>query len=101
MISKELTEIIDLIDPLLQDAPFQHRERMLSRTVKLNEEVGELCEAVLAESNQQPRKGKTFDLEGEIADVIITTLLIAKQKEINVNEALITKIEKIKKRFTL
>lgn len=101
MIASELLELINRIDPLLKDAPFPSRERLLSRTVKLNEEVGELCEAVLAEAGQQPRKDQVFDLEGEIADVIITTLLVAKQKNIDVNRALIAKIDILRERFKL
>ncbi|MDC1205555.1 hypothetical protein N8083_01770 [Candidatus Pacebacteria bacterium] len=101
MISKELIDFLEKIDPLLSDADFSHRERTFSRTVKLTEEVGELCEAVLADANQQQRKNKNFNLEEEIADVLITSLLIANHKNLDINQALTDKVEKIKKRFNI
>lgn len=101
MISETLLSFIAQVDLLLKDVNFTHRERLLSRTVKLNEEVGELCEAILADTEQQPRKNKDFDLESEIADVIITTLLIAKEKNIDVTTALEKKMKKIKGRFNI
>lgn len=73
-----------------------------ARMVKIQEEVGELSSEVLAQFNKQ-RGGKLKSsareaLEEELADVLITTLLLAEDMEIDVNKALRNKIEKIKKR---
>ncbi len=80
------------------------REIILSRTVKLNEEVGELCAEILALDNNQ-RKEKLLkmkeedNLPNELADVVITTLLLAEVLDIDIKTALGNKIKKIKKRY--
>jgi len=78
------------------------RERILFRTVKLGEEYGELCESILAvnkiQRQEKPDKANT-DLAGEIADVVITTLLLAESLGINIEEALKRKMEELDKRY--
>ncbi len=91
-----------LTDNSLADSGFRPAQ-ILARTVKLNEEVGELCNEVLAFLGQQ-RKDKLehYDknkLADEVADVILTTLLIAKATEIDFEKALEEKIAKIEKRY--
>lgn len=73
-------------------------ERMLTRAVKLNEEVGELCEAVLHENNEQRDDKKGIDFGGEVADVIISTLMLARMKNIDVWGEVQKKLVKIKER---
>lgn len=78
-------------------------KRILARTVKLTEELGELCEEVLAHNSLQ-RKQKLENhnkenLPEEFADVIITTLLLAKAMNIDIEQAIEKKIEKINKRY--
>lgn len=77
-------------------------KRILSRTVKLSEEVGELSEAILSYTdNQRKEKLAAFDkshLDAEIADVIITALVIARATKSDVNVAIINKLKKIQKR---
>ncbi len=80
------------------------REIVLSRTVKLNEEVGELCAEILAlEDDQRKEKlskmKKGNNLPNELADVIITTLLLAEVLDVDMKMALKNKIKKIKKRY--
>lgn len=79
------------------------KEKLYARTIKLNEEVGELCEEILAYNKDQRTEkleNKTSDdLAYEIADVLITTLLIAESLGIDPNDALQKKITKIDKRF--
>ena len=80
------------------------REIVLSRTVKLNEEVGELCAEILALDNDQRKeklsKMKEEDnLPNELADVVITTLLLAEALDVDIKTALRNKIEKINKRY--
>jgi len=104
---KELLEFIDLENQRLIERfgknSSTQQERILARTVKLTEELGELCNEVLAFNGDQ-RKEKLDnhdknDLPNEFADVIITTLLLAKSMNVDVKQALINKIEKINKRY--
>ncbi|HEY4497034.1 MAG TPA: MazG nucleotide pyrophosphohydrolase domain-containing protein [Candidatus Paceibacterota bacterium] len=77
-------------------------KRILARTVKLSEELGELCDAVLRHNAMQ-RKGKMKksgdNLSEEFADVLITTLLLAEAMDIDIDRALIKKMKKIDKRY--
>jgi len=78
-------------------------KRILARTVKLAEEMGELCDEVLAYNSMQ-RKDKLDKLEDdnlseEFADVVITTLLLAEVMRVDIEKALERKIEKIHKRY--
>lgn len=102
---KELLEFIDLQDKRLleQYGNRTGREEVLARTVKLGEEFGELCDEILA-SNGDQRKEKLEghgkdNLSKEFADVIITTLLLAKAKNIDIKQALRIKIAKINDRY--
>ncbi|WP_405873431.1 MazG-like family protein [Streptomyces sp. NBC_00005] len=54
------------------------REGLLLRMLKLSEEVGEVAEAVIGATGQNPRKGTTHtwdDVESELCDVVITALV--------------------------
>jgi len=78
-------------------------KRILARTVKITEELGELCDEVLSHSSLQ-RKEKLDvhdkdNLPGEFADVILTTLLLAETMKVDIEEALEKKIEKVNKRY--
>lgn len=104
MQSKELKNFIDRIDKKLKKQ-FNHlddEKRALARTIKLVEEVGELCEEILLHSNLQRRKkldNKNKDnINGEFADVLITVLLLAKLMKVDVNKAIFDKIKEIDKR---
>ena len=78
------------------------KERLFSRVVKLNEEVGELCEAVLHEyDSNQRRKEKSIDLDGELADIIICTLLLAHGRDKDIWTEVDKKINKQLERFGL
>ena len=104
---KELLQFIKseserLVKKRGQESPL--REIVLSRTVKLNEEVGELCAEILALDNDQRKeklsKMKEEDnLPNELADVVITTLLLAEVLDVDIKTALENKIKKIKKRY--
>ncbi|MFJ9818060.1 MazG-like family protein [Streptomyces sp. NPDC101151] len=53
-------------------------EGMLLRILKLSEEVGEVAEAVIGATGQNPRKGVTHtweDVQAELCDVAITALV--------------------------
>ena len=103
---KDLLKLIDIEDERLKkyygSYPDQEK-RILARTVKLTEELGELCNEVLAHNSMQ-RKQKLDNhdkdnLPEEFADVIITTLLLAKAMNVDIEKALERKVEKINKRY--
>ncbi|MER6558204.1 MazG-like family protein [Streptomyces sp. NPDC001027] len=51
---------------------------LLLRVLKLSEEVGEVAQAVIGATGQNPRKGVTHtwdDVQSELCDVIITALV--------------------------
>ncbi|WNM34710.1 MazG-like family protein [Streptomyces sp. Li-HN-5-11] len=53
-------------------------EGLLLRMLKLSEEVGEVAEAVIGATGQNPRKGTTHtwdDVQAELCDVVITALV--------------------------
>ncbi|MEK7531552.1 MAG: MazG nucleotide pyrophosphohydrolase domain-containing protein [Patescibacteria group bacterium] len=105
MTLEDLQNFINEQDTLFRSAKSAsqtERERVLARTVKISEELGELCDEVLASMGDQ-RSGKlevrdSENLSGEFADVIITTFLLAKSMNVNVSEALEKKIKKIRER---
>nr|WP_308286749.1 hypothetical protein [Streptomyces griseorubiginosus] len=54
------------------------RESLLLRVLKMSEEVGEVAEAVIGATGQNPRKGATHtwdDVGAELCDVVITALI--------------------------
>jgi len=98
-----LAEFQQFIDE--QDTLFKSRKKdgegiqaIFSRTIKLGEEYGELCDAILKSAGDQ-RKDKlneSNDLEGEFADVVIVAFLLAKSMNIDMSSALANKMEKIR-----
>lgn len=102
MTLKELQDFIDeeheRLIALYKDAD----NRLLSRTVKVTEEVGELANEILTSLKDQRSSKLKGDnrkeLEDEFADVLITTFLLAKEANVDIGKALKNKIQKIKKR---
>lgn len=87
---------------LLESLPGLTAENMaLAQTVKLSEEVGELGTAVLDENGlQRPREEDTDStLAMEIADVLITTMLLGETLGIDIEAALAMKMEQIDSRY--
>ncbi|MEU2429980.1 MazG-like family protein [Streptomyces sp. NPDC007861] len=53
-------------------------QETLLRVLKLSEEVGEVAQAVIGATGQNPRKGTTHswqDVESELCDVIVTAMV--------------------------
>lgn len=80
----------------------QKEKAILTKTVKLNEEVGELCNDILGILRLQ-RKAKLdkFDRRNiyqEFADVIITTFQLASVAGVDLERAIKDKIKTIEKR---
>lgn len=78
-------------------------QEILSRTVKLNEEVGELCNDILAILQLQRRiKLEKFDKRNmyeEFADVIMTTLQLANAAGVDIERAIDEKLKKIEQKY--
>ncbi|MFD9003533.1 MazG-like family protein [Streptomyces sp. NPDC059582] len=72
------TSVDELWAWLEADQPVDGREGLLLRMLKLSEEVGEVAQAVIGATGQNPRKGVTHtwaDVESELCDVVITALV--------------------------
>lgn len=103
---KDLQKFITKEDQRLREYYGNQEDKekyILARTVKLTEELGELCDEVLSYTSTQ-RKDKLDEhdannLSDEFADVVITTLLLAEIMNIDIEKALKQKIEKIDKRY--
>jgi NTP pyrophosphatase (non-canonical NTP hydrolase) len=103
---KELLEFIELERGRLRKyyPNFDtEKEWVFASAIKLSEEVGELSGEVLAHAKAQ-RKEKLDvreeeNLSHEFADVLITTLLLARALDVDVVAALEKKIQKINKRY--
>ena len=81
----------------------QEEKEILTKTVKLNEEVGELCNDILSVLRLQ-RKSKLdkFDKRNiyeEFADVIITTMQLAAVTKVDMERAIKDKLNKIEQRY--
>ncbi|MEU0003625.1 MazG-like family protein [Streptomyces sp. NPDC006314] len=70
---------IDDLWSRLESAPARTgTEGVLFRVLKLSEEVGEVAEAVIGTTGQNPRKGITHtweDVQAELCDVAVTALV--------------------------
>lgn len=84
---------------------FQTKEErdILVETVKLNEEVGELCNDILGILKlQRKAKQRKFDKRNiyeEFADVIISTIVLAQTAGVDLERALKDKLEKIEEKY--
>lgn len=78
-------------------------QEILSRTVKLNEEVGELCNDILSILKlQRKAKLENFDKKNmyqEFADVIMTTIQLANAAGVDVERAIDDKIKKVEQKY--
>ncbi|MEU6090747.1 MazG-like family protein [Streptomyces sp. NPDC047085] len=55
-----------------------HEQRILLQLLKIQEEAGEVAEAVIGAMGQNPRKGHSHtweDVEAEVCDVIVTGMV--------------------------
>ncbi len=80
----------------------QEEKEILTKTVKLNEEVGELCNDILGILKlQRKAKMKNFDKRNiyqEFADVILTTIQLAQVAGVDIERAIEDKLKKIENR---
>ena len=80
----------------------QEEKEILTKTIKLTEEVGELANNILSVLRlQRKSKLEKFDKRNfyeEFADVIITTMQLANTAGVDIERAIGDKMEKIEKR---
>ena len=83
---------------------YQDKDKQIfACAIKLGEEFGELCQEVLFHSSLQRKskmdKFKKENLSEEFADVLISTLLLAQEMNVDIEKALENKMKKIDKRY--
>lgn len=78
-------------------------QEVLARTVKLNEEVGELCNDILAVLKlQRKSKLEKFDKRNfyeEFGDVILSTIQLATAAGVDIDRAISDKLKKVEERY--
>ena len=88
---------------LQKDTFIDMEKHCILSTMKLTEEVGELNEQILLHygysRKEKLEKYSPENLADEIADVIFTTMLIAKSLDIDIQKALSNKLQKIHTRL--
>jgi NTP pyrophosphatase (non-canonical NTP hydrolase) len=105
----EMKELLEFIDWTLSQAgkwTFYHdadiTKRILAQSVKLSEEVGELSSEILWHTGfiraEKKARYTPETLQHEFADVILTTIRLAKLMEVDIETALKNKMDKIKQR---
>lgn len=94
-LERENQRLLDSLGGLSQE------NMALAQTVKLTEEVGELASSVLETEDLQRHRDtdSTPPLEMELADVLITTLLLAETLDVDVEAALDEKVDRIEDRY--
>ncbi|HKL44004.1 MAG TPA: MazG-like family protein [Candidatus Absconditabacterales bacterium] len=105
----EIKEITDFIDRTLNKGRYpvskgySDRERVFAQMIKISEETGELSEQVLGSFGGQrvEKKDKVSQekLENELADVIFSTVRLARLMDLDIEELLAKKMEILKVRF--
>ncbi|MGW0368566.1 MazG-like family protein [Streptomyces coeruleorubidus] len=83
--------------------PVEGREGVLLRILKLSEEVGEVAEAVIGATGQNPRKGMTHtwdDVQAELCDVVITALMALRSLTPEAREIFAGHLERVTRRST-
>ncbi|MEU6686449.1 MazG-like family protein [Streptomyces sp. NPDC046832] len=89
---------------LAHSRPIEGREGVLLRILKLTEEVGEVSQAVIGATGQNPRKGITHsweDVQAELCDVVITALVALRTLTPEAREVLAGHLERVARRSTV
>ncbi len=103
---KELQSEVDRMNKAFCDKAgyvMDSQENIMRMVIKLGEEQGELCEAILAGFGMQVQRKldahSIEDTKGELADVIIATMVIARDMNIDLEEILVDKLASLNKRI--
>ena len=108
MISKELLEWIakqkkKIDTKYVNNAIFASKQgKVFVHAIKLSEEVGELSAEILQSHGLQRDKGKPKDKDAlalEMADVLLTLLVLAENSDIDINKAVKQKVDILNARF--
>lgn len=105
----DFKQVEERLKKIAEKSPISYRIRtpqeqeILSRTVKLNEEVGELCNDILAILKlQRKAKLEKFDKRNvyvEFADVILTTMQLAMAAGVDIERAVNDKLNKVEEKY--
>jgi NTP pyrophosphatase (non-canonical NTP hydrolase) len=101
---QDLITFLELVDKDLKESIHKDRQKdaiVLLQSIKVSEELGELHNEILKLfKNQREEKiiGSSLNLSNELADVILATLLLGIQLEVDVEKALLDKMSVITKR---
>lgn len=102
---KELQKEIDVLDARIAKHFAQTRggERAQTLMLKLGEEYGELCEAMLArvgfQRKEKLEKSSAGDVGDELADVIVTALALAVNLDLDIEEIINDELGTVRERF--
>ncbi|MBC9726019.1 MazG-like family protein [Streptomyces sp. TRM68367] len=98
-------DLWDAVDDLWRwleaNRPVGEGDGMLLRMLKLSEEVGEVAEAVIGATGQNPRKGVTHtwdDVQAELCDVVITALVALRTLTPDTREVLTRHLDRVTRR---
>ncbi|MFF2651942.1 MazG-like family protein [Streptomyces sp. NPDC058045] len=98
----ELWSTIARLRAWLDEAsPNPPAEALLLRMLKLSEEVGEVAQAVIGATGQNPRKGTSHtwdDVQAELCDVVITALVALHTLTPDAEQVLTTHLTRIARR---
>ena len=101
----ELWSTIEALSEWLDtNRPVEGREGLLLRILKLSEEVGEVSQAVIGATGQNPRKGVTHtweDVEAELCDVVITALMALRTLTPEAREVFARHLDRVARRSTV
>lgn len=101
-LQKKISELQEKTSPRFHLYTNQEKA-ILTKTVKLNEEVGELCNDILSILKVQRRskldKFEKKNFYAEFADVIITAMQLASLCNVDIDRAVRDKIEKINRKY--
>ncbi|MDQ0952926.1 NTP pyrophosphatase (non-canonical NTP hydrolase) [Streptomyces phaeochromogenes] len=103
MSDDDLWESIDRIQDRLESTQPARppQEALLLRMLKLSEEVGEVAEAVIGATGQNPRKGVSHtwdDVQSELCDVIITAAVALRTLTPETREVFATHLARVRDR---
>ena len=102
----QLQEKVDSINKFflnMEGGDYHLNDLIVRKTLKIGEEYGELCDAVLSHIGKQ-RKEKLAsysynDLVGELADVIVSALTLARYMDIDLESLIMGKLQQVEKRI--
>jgi NTP pyrophosphatase (non-canonical NTP hydrolase) len=87
-----------LVDWLDRNSDLPEETRTILQILKITEEAGEVAEAVIGATGQNPRKGRSHtweDVQEELCDVIVTAMVALTRINPDARELFAGKLERI------